>query len=161
MQFTMICCLIYITAIVHFSCAIWTTQLLNLLNICACIVDPILYVRTVMSLLEAPCAKTLSRALLFRVVLCVVGALIMCYSPIIVETTLATSWATQAVCITNKPCCRDCHCNIEQHILYCRLWTRYKTPTGAILLCVCVWGREGGATILWKFAYPFWGASIR
>ena len=37
------------------------------------------YVHTVLSLLEAPGAKTLSRVLLFHVILHVIGALIGCY----------------------------------------------------------------------------------
>ena len=100
---------------------------------------------TVMSLLEAPCAKTSWRALLFRTILGITGALIVCFD---------NWWFKQP---NNSETCFGGHyCDFEQHVpclaVYVCMnseWSSYlRRP--ALLFCV-------GATIPWQCADSFGG----
>ena len=100
---------------------------------------------TVMSLLEAPCAKTSWRALLFRTILGITGALIVCFD---------NWWFKQAN--NSETCFGGHHCDFEQHVpclaVYVCMnseWSSYlRRP--ALLFCV-------GATIPWQCADSFGG----
>ena len=106
-------------------------------------ISNILY--TVMSLLEAPCAKTSWRALLFRTILGITGALIVCFD---------NWWFKQAN--NSETCFGGHHCDFEQHVpclaVYVCMnseWSSYlRRP--ALLFCV-------GATIPWQCADSFGG----
>ena len=65
----------------------------------------ILNQNTVMSLFEAPGAKTLSRALLFHVILCAMGALVECYI-----------WLLEQAQTSKTGCCGHCS-DLEQRML--------------------------------------------
>ena len=101
---------------------------------------------TVMSLLEAPCAKTSWRALLFRTILGITGALIVCFD---------NWWFKQAN--NSETCFGGHHCDFEQHVpclaVYVCMnseWSSYLRHP-ALLFCV-------GATIPWQCADSFiWG----
>ena len=100
---------------------------------------------TVMSLLEAPCAKTSWRALLFRTIMGITGALIVCFD---------NWWFKQAN--NSETCFGGHHCDFEQHVpclaVYVCMnseWSSYlRRP--ALLFCV-------GATIPWQCADSFGG----
>ena len=100
-----------------------------------------------MSLLEAPCAKTSWRALLFRTILGITGALIVCFD---------NWWFKQAN--NSETCFGGHHCYFEQHVPCLAVhvcmnseWSSYlRRP--ALLFCV-------GATIPWQCAL-IWGALL-
>ena len=114
---------------------------------------------TVMSLLEAPCAKTSWRALLFRAILGITGPLIMCFD----------IWGFKQ--FNNSETGFDGHhCDFEQHVpcltvhvcMYSEifvleapgasiLWGRYYSVT----MCRLTWGALllGGALLIGTLRY--------
>ena len=95
-----------------------------------------------MCLLEAPCAKTLWRALLFRTIFGITRALIVCFD----------KWRFKQA-LNSETGFGGNHCDFEQHVPY-----EFHAPGASIL-----WG----ATVPWQCAYSFGGggggggASIR
>ena len=69
---------------------------------------------TVLYVLEAPGGETQSRALVFHSILCVVGALIVCYRHIIFQQLrrpVKQHKQSPSQAIRSKPCCHFCHCD--------------------------------------------------
>ena len=104
-----------------------------------------LLISTVMSQLEAPCAKTSWRALLFRAILGITGALIVCFD---------IWWSKQVN--NNDTGFVGHHCDFEQHVPclavhVCMNSVKFifEAPGASIL-----WG---GATIPWQCADSFGG----
>ena len=102
---------------------------------------------TVMSLLEAPCAKTSWRALLFRAILGITGALIVCFD---------IWWFKQVN--NSETGFSGHHCDFEQHV-----------PCLAVHVCmnsVKFVLKAPGASILWGRYYSvtmcrlIWGALL-
>ena len=102
---------------------------------------------TVMSLLEAPCAKTSWRALLFRTILGITGALIVCFD---------IWWFKQVN--NSETGFSSHHCDFEQHV-----------PCLAVHVCmnsVKFVLKAPGASILWGRYYSvtmcrlIWGALL-
>ena len=101
-----------------------------------------------MSLLEAPCAKTSWRALLFRAILGITGALIVCLD----------IWRFKQV-NNSETGFGVHHCDFEQHVTcltvhMCMNSVKFvlEAPGASILL---------GATIPWQCADSLGGASVR
>ena len=116
-------------------------------------------VYTVMSLLEAPCAKTSWRALLFRAILGITGALIVCFD---------IWWFKQVN--NSETGFSGHHCDFEQHVPclavhVCMnsvkfvlkapgasiLWGRYYS----VIMCRLIWGALllGGALLIGTLRY--------
>ena len=102
---------------------------------------------TIMSLLEASCAMTSWRALLFRAILGIIGALIVCFD---------IWWFKQVN--NSETCFGGHHCEFEQHV-----------PCLVVLVCmnsVKFVSEAPGASILWGRYYSvtmcrfIWGALL-
>ena len=98
---------------------------------------------------SARCAKAHWRALLFRAILCVMGAFIVCVTDI---------WLFQQA-DTRKTCCLGCHCDLEQRMsclshVFVYWFVKVRTRrarcfcfVGALLFCNNIQTHLGGASI--------------